>query len=411
MIASEELEPGTGWAYNGWLPKLADDPGISIEKLGKYIVDSFVNGVQQYSRSEYATLSVIDLSEMDQLQAAVEDMAATLSKQLQNDFSTISRLRQNMRSFGEISNAASDMVDMTTYAEVFSRYDADAAAAIKAALKDESLAIHREDIAQNKAISEYGLSLLKPGNGLLTHCNAGPIATSEYGTALGPILLGLLQPVLYFLCESYGISLTNSTFAGVIIATGPLAGLVAGIFTLGEIPKKSQVWFSLVSIIGVIMMTLQQRSEGEVKMLGVLLLIGAVCCGTSFSVISRKLSKEFSALERTYVMMGVAAVSFTCMALVQCRGNMALLAAPLQNAGFIWAILYLGFASSIVAFMALNVASGYLPVAKTMAFCNLTTVISLFAGVIFLKEPFNAVSLLASVLIILGIWGVQRVKN
>ncbi len=63
-------------------------------------------------------------------------------------------------------------------------------AAIKVALKEEALAIHREDIAQNKAISEYGLSLLRPGDGLLTHCNAGPIATSEYGTALGPILLG-----------------------------------------------------------------------------------------------------------------------------------------------------------------------------------------------------------------------------
>ncbi len=65
--------------------------------------------------------------------------------------------------------------------------------AIKAALKEEALTIHREDIAQNKAISAYGLSLLKPGMGLLTHCNAGPIATSEYGTALGPILLGQEQ--------------------------------------------------------------------------------------------------------------------------------------------------------------------------------------------------------------------------
>ena len=61
---------------------------------------------------------------------------------------------------------------------------------IKAALKAEALAIHEEDIAQNKAISQYGLSLLKPGDGLLTHCNAGPIATSMYGTALGPIRLG-----------------------------------------------------------------------------------------------------------------------------------------------------------------------------------------------------------------------------
>ena len=65
-----------------------------------------------------------------------------------------------------------------------------AVADIKTALKAEALAIHQEDIAQNRAISEYGLSLLKPGDGLLTHCNAGPIATSMYGTALGPILLG-----------------------------------------------------------------------------------------------------------------------------------------------------------------------------------------------------------------------------
>ena len=65
--------------------------------------------------------------------------------------------------------------------------------AIKAALKAEALAIHEEDIAQNKAISRYGLSLLKTGDGLLTHCNAGPIATSMYGTALGPILLGQEQ--------------------------------------------------------------------------------------------------------------------------------------------------------------------------------------------------------------------------
>ena len=40
-----------------------------------------------------------------------------------------------------------------------------------------------------RQIAEYGLSLLKPGDGILTHCNAGPLATSRYGTALGPILL------------------------------------------------------------------------------------------------------------------------------------------------------------------------------------------------------------------------------
>lgn len=57
-------------------------------------------------------------------------------------------------------------------------------------LKQECLKIQEEDIQMCKAISEYGLSLLKDGDGILTHCNAGPLATSRYGTGLGPLLLG-----------------------------------------------------------------------------------------------------------------------------------------------------------------------------------------------------------------------------
>ena len=54
----------------------------------------------------------------------------------------------------------------------------------------ECVAIHEEDIAMCRKISEYGLSLIKEGDGILTHCNAGPLATSRYGTALGPMFLG-----------------------------------------------------------------------------------------------------------------------------------------------------------------------------------------------------------------------------
>ena len=60
---------------------------------------------------------------------------------------------------------------------------------IIALLHDESVAIQDEDIQMCYRISEYGLSLIKEGDGILTHCNAGPLATSKYGTALGPMLL------------------------------------------------------------------------------------------------------------------------------------------------------------------------------------------------------------------------------
>ncbi len=61
---------------------------------------------------------------------------------------------------------------------------------IKEALKTEAVAIKEEDIWVCKSIGEYGLSLVKPGDGILTHCNAGQLATSKYGTATAPIYLG-----------------------------------------------------------------------------------------------------------------------------------------------------------------------------------------------------------------------------
>lgn len=56
-------------------------------------------------------------------------------------------------------------------------------------LRRESIEIQQEDIRVCRAIGEYGLSLIHPGDGILTHCNAGKLATSRYGTATAPIYL------------------------------------------------------------------------------------------------------------------------------------------------------------------------------------------------------------------------------
>lgn len=57
-------------------------------------------------------------------------------------------------------------------------------------LHKEAVEIKAEDTWVCKMIGEYGLSLVKPGDGILTHCNAGQLATSKYGTATAPIYLG-----------------------------------------------------------------------------------------------------------------------------------------------------------------------------------------------------------------------------
>ncbi len=74
--------------------------------------------------------------------------------------------------------------------------------AIQAAMGQMAKAIHEEDIAMCTAISEYGLSLVKAGDGILTHCNAGPLATSRYGTGLGPLFLAQERGIpLHAFCD------------------------------------------------------------------------------------------------------------------------------------------------------------------------------------------------------------------
>lgn len=60
----------------------------------------------------------------------------------------------------------------------------------EAVLLEEAEAIRKEDEAACFAMGTYGLTLLQPGMGILTHCNAGTIATAKYGTCLAPIYLG-----------------------------------------------------------------------------------------------------------------------------------------------------------------------------------------------------------------------------
>lgn len=61
---------------------------------------------------------------------------------------------------------------------------------IKEKIKSTAIAIHKEDIEMCRKISECGLTLVEDGFNILTHCNAGPLATSRYGTGLGALILG-----------------------------------------------------------------------------------------------------------------------------------------------------------------------------------------------------------------------------
>ena len=66
-------------------------------------------------------------------------------------------------------------------------------AQIKQALIEESQRMHAEDIAANQAMGRHGAALMPASGGVLTHCNAGALATAGYGTALGVIRAAVEQ--------------------------------------------------------------------------------------------------------------------------------------------------------------------------------------------------------------------------
>lgn len=68
--------------------------------------------------------------------------------------------------------------------------DSDKVDFILSGLITEAEKIRTEDVDACKSMGEHGLSLLKPAMGILTHCNAGALATAGYGTCLSPIYLG-----------------------------------------------------------------------------------------------------------------------------------------------------------------------------------------------------------------------------
>ena len=73
LVASEELEPGSGWNYTGFMEKLALDPGMDGARLGQHICNSYMDGCGFLFDMD-ATLSVVDLSKIDQLVNAYEDL-------------------------------------------------------------------------------------------------------------------------------------------------------------------------------------------------------------------------------------------------------------------------------------------------------------------------------------------------
>lgn len=221
-------------------------------------------------------------------------------------------------------------------------------------------------------------------------------------------LLGLLEPCLYFIGEQYGVRYTNSSFSGIMIALIPIVTIFLASLILKERPTAAQWLFSFLSIAGIILITVSESSGGEVNFIGFLCLLLAVITGSLYTIVSKKISGEFSVYERTLMMQIMAAIFFTVLSLLEYRNDISAIFTPLKNRDFILSALYLAGFASVLGYSLFNYAVSTAPTAKVVVLCNLTTVISVLAGVLILGEPFSLLSGIGIIAVLVGIVGVQK---
>ena len=214
------------------------------------------------------------------------------------------------------------------------------------------------------------------------------------------ILLAVFQPGIYFVAESFGITYTSSAFAGTIISVIPIAGILCDMFIMHSKVSRKQIFCSVGSVVGVIVTTLGAQNMKS-SALGLLLLLVAVAAGALFYVFSKKSGEHFNALERTYAMFMLGSLLYVSYAVLECKGRYAEIILPAVTNGFFWiCILYLSIVSSVVAFLLLNFGSSYVSVSEASIYANLTTVISIVAGVLFVNETFTLWQMIGAIVIV-----------
>jgi drug/metabolite transporter (DMT)-like permease len=150
----------------------------------------------------------------------------------------------------------------------------------------------------------------------------GVVKVGFRGKDIRPLLiLGLIQPVLYFIFETVGIALTSASEASIVVALIPVFTVIFAVLFLKERPTWLQLCFAAVSVSGVILIAaVEALGRASGNLFGLFILLGAPICAACFTVLSRYLSVRFRPAEITLVMMNLSAVAFTALAIVEKAG-------------------------------------------------------------------------------------------
>ncbi|GAA0242505.1 DMT family transporter [Metaclostridioides mangenotii] len=220
--------------------------------------------------------------------------------------------------------------------------------------------------------------------------------------------LSLVSPVLYFSLQLLGLSMSSSSEGGIIQSTIPIFTMIFGIILLKEKPSLRQKIFTFISMFGVLFVFIAQGNTIDSKhLLGIILLTLSSLALSLYNVMARKDAKQYNVIQMTYAMTLFGCIVFNVVSIIKhlFSSDIQSYFAPLASMNYIGAVLYLGIMSSLVSFILSNYALSKLEASKMGVYLNLTVVVAVFAGAIFLKESITFIHVIGVAIILIGVLG------
>ena len=219
------------------------------------------------------------------------------------------------------------------------------------------------------------------------------------------ILMAVMQPLLYFVFETYGLNRVSSALSGVIISLVPAAAMIFAVIFLKEKPTALQVISTIVLIGATAGISIISNDGSKNHFIGILFLIGAVICAGMFNILSRSESQRYTPFERTYVMLLLASVGYIILAFCTYgKDTLPMAISAFSVPQFLVSMLYLGGLSSVGAFMLYNYSTSQITAVQSSSFSNIITVVTVVAGTVILGEKFSALEYILSAVILLGVF-------
>jgi drug/metabolite transporter (DMT)-like permease len=225
------------------------------------------------------------------------------------------------------------------------------------------------------------------------------------------LLLATMYPLGFFTLQAFGLQHATSAEGGILYAFTPVVTMLFASMFLKEKTTVLQKLSIFLSAFGVIFIFIMKGSSIDLSnMAGIFLLFLTCVASAGYSVLARSLSKHFNPAEISYFMLGIGFTVFLVFSFADhaAAGTFDRFFAPLANGTFIVSILFLGVASSLVTALTSSYILSKIEASKMSVFTNLSTVVSIAAGAMFLGEKVTVYHLIGSVLIIAGVIGTNR---